>query len=162
MPKPKAQVLHPDTTGAAIHIGDRKRLDQSSANPVQLPDTAAAARGTGTERKKKTIVSQSPQTHLHIAEKYLSEIEEHQARTGVSQDDIIKLVAIALSSIGRFDMPDKEWIATRKAAKGVLVRYAIPQEFVDAYNRKFNPLGVKPQTHPYLSDVSTYGTDMAI
>ncbi|SMD14987.1 hypothetical protein, partial [Primorskyibacter flagellatus] len=83
--------------------------------------------------------------------KYLSEIEEHLARTGVSQDDIIKLVAIALSSIGRFDMPDKEWIATRKAAKGALVRYAIPQAFVDAYNRKFNPLGVKPQTHPYYA-----------
>ncbi|WP_084355179.1 hypothetical protein [Primorskyibacter flagellatus] len=65
-------------------------------------------------------------------------------------------MAIALSSIYRFDMPDREWIATRKATKGVLVRFAIPQAFVEAYNRKFNLLGVKPQTHPYYAWAAQY------
>ena len=112
MPKPKAQVLRPDTSGAAIHIGDNKRPQPASVTPAPLPDTvtATAARGPGTgmARKNKTIASQSPQTHLHIPQKYLSEIEEHLSRTGVSQDDILKQVAVELSSIDRFDMPDTE------------------------------------------------------
>ncbi|SMD06903.1 hypothetical protein [Primorskyibacter flagellatus] len=170
MPKPKAQVLHPDTTGATLHIGDSKLLDQLGVSPAALPGRQAAPqepqakqparqsgqaskppRGSKPTSREKKMPSQSPQTHLHIAEKYLSEIEAHVVRTGVSKDDIIKLVAIELSVIDRFDMPDTEWIATRKTTKGVLIRYAIPQEFVDAYNRQFNPLGVKPQTHPYYA-----------
>ena len=170
MPKPKAQVLSPDTTGATLHIGDDEVLDQLGLSPAALPCRQAAPqepqakqparqsvqaskppRGSKPTAREKKKTSQSPQIHLHIAEKYLSEIEEHVARTGVSKDDIIKLVAIELSVIDSFDMPDTEWHATRKTAKGVLVRYAIPQEFVDVYNRKFNPLGVKPQTHPYYA-----------
>lgn len=33
--------------------------------------------------KTKKMPSQSPQTHLHITEKYVSEIEQHSAKTGV-------------------------------------------------------------------------------
>ena len=190
MPKPQRHPVRPDTSGAAIHIGDEKLLGKINMPPVQLPKTqsqpstnrskvsppkkgdaekttvatqdlttpprdvagdTSAKKVTEKPTAKKEETAQGPRVWLHIPEKYRDEIALHINRIGVSEADVIKLVATELRQIETFSPPEKEYVKPRYEERGVVVRFKVPTKYIEAYERKFNPIGIKPSVFPYYA-----------